>query len=193
MPPAPHPAHSTRRDILRKGGIFLFLLLVVLPALRRCGPKPRLQRSLQHLSATLSSPLQCLYSTRLHTHELRQLCSDLLIHPDGLSTGNHRFSPLQRLALFLFLFGNSLPSRKLRLAHGWAANANLYNWRYHIGQILEVLDADNSRKCSSHRSVYLMPPLLSLPSCSLPPLPPLSLSAPLSPPFSRQHPLVDSC
>lgn len=174
MPPLAHQAHLRRTELLRKGRIFLFFLLVVLPALRRSGPKPRLQRSLQHLTASLASPPHCLATTRLYPHELRQLCSDLLINPDCLATGNHRFTPLQRLALFLFLFGNGLPSRKLRLSTGWAAVANLYNWRYHIGQIVEVLDADNSRKCSSH-----------LPVC-------LSVCLPLSPPSLSDSPLLSA-
>ena len=110
---------------------------VMMPhAQHRLGKKPRLNPASRMLDHILLSPTLCAANTRFTPRELRMLANSLLINPDGDIEGNWRFRPLHRLMLFLLMFGNALPSRKLSACTGWAAHAVLNNWRYHIEQIV---------------------------------------------------------
>ena len=68
--------------------------------------------------------------------------------------------------LFLLTFSNAWPSRKLQLVVGWAANAVLNNWRWHIGQIITHLDAPGSRECTAGRLAHASSGLPMLTSAS---------------------------
>ena len=119
-----------------------FWLLIILPRLRRSDDKPRLLPRRSAFDALLHAPHQCASVLRLTPSEIYALAGVLGID------ANWRFTPLQRLLIrfFLFVFSNQSPSRKLRFTTGWAANAVLNNLRWHIDQIIAVLDAPGSRK-----------------------------------------------
>ena len=129
--PQPHVAYTAAA---------WFVLYMLLPMLRRCGKKPRLAPDPASYDLLLRSDSRCRHVTRFSATELRKLAMQLGIDPDARTTGNWRYRPMHRLVLFVVLFGNNWPSRKLRHVTGWAANAVLNNWRYHIDHIISVLD-----------------------------------------------------
>jgi hypothetical protein len=117
-----------------------FWLFVLLPLLRHHGSKPRLQPIAVQLDMLLSASRKCRETTRFSPAELRALAADLHIEWNANVSGNWRYADRHRLVLFLLSFSNAWPSRKLQLAAGWAANAVLNNWRWHIAHIIECLD-----------------------------------------------------
>jgi hypothetical protein len=123
-----------------------FWITFMLSALRRAGGKPRLNPVSDKIDALLAQRRKCRDITRFSPGELARLAADLHINWGAPAVGNWRFSPCHRLVLFLLCFSNAWPSRKLELAVGWAANAVLNNWRWHIDQILLHLDAEGSRE-----------------------------------------------
>jgi len=123
-----------------------FFLFMLRPVLTRCGLKPRLRTTPESYDLLLRSNLWCKHITRFTASELRKLADDLLINPDAPINSNWRYRPMHRLVLFLLVFANNWPSRKLQYATGWAANAVLNNWRYHIHQIVSVLDTPGHRQ-----------------------------------------------
>ena len=125
---------------------FAYYLFVLVPAARWGHTKPRLAPAVARLDLMLRSSSMCAAVTRFTRAELFELASDLLISVGAPTTGNWRFAPFHRLILFLIVFGNAWPSRKLRMTLGWAANSVLNNWRYHIDHIVECLDAPGSRQ-----------------------------------------------
>jgi len=123
-----------------------FWLFIILPRLRRSDDKPRLLPRRSAFDSLLHVPHQCASLLRLTPSEIYALAAVLGIDTNAGLSGNWRFTPLQRLLIFLFVFSNQSPSRKLRFTIGWAANAVLNNLRWHIDQIIAVLDAPGSRK-----------------------------------------------
>lgn len=121
-------------------GAVWFFLFVLRPLLARLGSKPRLEPVGDSLNLMLCSERNTRHVTRLSPAELNALAADLLIDAHADAARGWRFSPLHRLILFLIPLTNAWPSRKLRLLTGWAANAVLNNWRYHVGQIIACLD-----------------------------------------------------
>jgi hypothetical protein len=135
----------------RRTAVAWFWLLILLPLLRRGESKPRLEPISDELDGLLAARAYCQRCLRFYPSELQRLARDLHIDWDARAVGNWRFSPRHRLMLFLLTFSNAWPSRKLQLAVGWAANAVLNNWRWHIGQIITHLDAPGSRECTAGR------------------------------------------
>lgn len=129
-----------------RAGICWFFLFQLLPRLVRWGPKARLQPRPADLDMLMMSDTHCQRITRLKAKEVRQLAHDIGVDIRAPISGNWRFSPLHRLLLALMSFSNAVPSRKLRMAHGWAANAVLNNARYHIDAIIDNLGAPGSRQ-----------------------------------------------
>ena len=113
------------------------------------GAKPRLLPRRSAINRAIANSDVCKHLSRVSSAELHQLCTDLRITDEHVLTYNWRFTPLQRLFLFLFCFGNHVTSRKMRFASGWAANACLNNFRVHVRRVIEVLDADDSRTCAA--------------------------------------------
>jgi len=128
----------------RRTAAAYFWVSFVVSTLARAGSKPRLRTQEQELDALLAHPRKCQDATRLAVEEMMELAVALHIDWGALAGGNWRYSPRHRLAVFLLCFGNAWPSRKLEVALGWAANAVLSNWRWHIDQIIIHLDAAGS-------------------------------------------------
>lgn len=128
-----------------------FYMHWVLPLSRRRGDKPRLQPLAPQFDLLLQSDRFCKLVLRFTAEEIHALAHDLLIDAASLPTSNWRFTPLHRLCIFLLAFTNHWPSRKLRHATGWAANSVLNNWRWHLRQVVEVLDAPGSGKRAAHQ------------------------------------------
>lgn len=123
-------------------------MLVVQPRLAAAGSRPRLIPLTRTLALLERSPRMCRLITRFSVAEVHQLAADLLIDPRSRACGRWRYTPLHRLLIFLICLSNYWPSRKLSLATGWAANAVLNNWRYHIHQIISVLDIAGGGRCT---------------------------------------------
>lgn len=135
----PHTMHM-------RAGICWFFLFMLLPRLCHWGPKARLQPRRVDLDMLMMSDTACQRITRFKAKEVRQLARDLGIDIRAPLAGNWRFPALHRLLLALICLSNAVPSRKLGMAHGWAANAVLNNARYHINAIIENLGARGSRQ-----------------------------------------------
>lgn len=137
-------------------------MFVMLPLITHYAhDKPRLQPQTDRLDLLLQHPQHCRAVTRFSPSELFQLCRDLLINAHEKARGNWRFRPLHRLMLALFCLGNSLTLRKGRHVFGWASGSlsmNLYHW---VDVIVDRLDADDSRTCSSHTASSATLALLS--------------------------------
>jgi hypothetical protein len=155
----PHPDHTLT-------ALAFYYAFLLLPSARWGHSKPRLTPARERIESHLRCPRLCRAVTRLSPAELRTLAADLHISAHAAADGNWRLSPLQRLFAFLVCFSNSWPSRKLRLALGWAANSVLDNWRFHIHHIIDVLDAEGSRR--SHTTRRAAPAHHSACLCCLP-------------------------
>lgn len=142
-------------------------LFIILPIINRSFSKPRLHPILDRLDLLLLSPRKCRHTTRFSPSELHALARDIGIDWNEPASGNWRFSPRHRLVLFLITIGNAYPSRKLSLFSGWAANAVLNSWRYHIEQIVAVLDVAGGGQQTERSSLGLLGSLLTL-CCVLP-------------------------
>lgn len=159
----PHSDHTLT-------ALAFYYAFLLLPSARWGHSKPRLTPARERIESHLRCPRLCRAVTRLSPAELRALAADLHISAHAAADGNWRLSPLQRLFAFLVCFSNSWPSRKLRLALGWAANSVLDNWRFHIHHIIDVLDAEGSRQSHMawHTGARSSLCLLVLSACSPP-------------------------
>ena len=138
----------------------------IAPTRHHTVPRPRLHPNVAALTQ-ISSKSKCYDISRVTTRELEQLYALMNVKAAAARSGRWRVSEAQRVVIALYCLSNYAPLRKHSILFGWSAASLQVNFHMFIDQVIEHLDAPDSRKLYAMLSVCHSLRAYSDSSCSV--------------------------
>lgn len=135
----------------------------VVPRMHHTNKRPRLLARRPLVAESILTRRHCADLLRVTTSEFKQLCELLFASLDEL-VGNWRFTSRERIAIALYCLSNYQPLRKAQATFGWSIASLSENIHAFVDAVIERLDDDASRWCSSHASACFFARLAQSPS-----------------------------